>query len=47
MASTFPEANGTERDALMYAGLVLLAVTLAVNIIGSYLRSRTQRQDQS
>ena len=31
----------------MYAGLVLLAVTLAVNIIGSYLRSRTQRQDQS
>ncbi len=47
MASNFPEAGGTEREALMYAGLVLLAVTLAVNIIGSYLRSRTQRQDQS
>ena len=47
MASNFPEAGGTERDALMYAGLVLLAVTLAVNIIGSWLRAQTQRQDQS
>ena len=47
MASNFPEAGGTEREALMYAGLVLLAVTLAVNIIVSWLRARTQRQDQS
>jgi phosphate transport system permease protein len=47
MASNFPEAGRTERDALMYAGLVLLAVTLAVNIIGSWLRAQTQRQDQS
>ena len=31
----------------MFAGLTLLAVTLAVNIIGSWLRARTQRQDQS
>ena len=38
MASNFPEAGGTERDALMFAGLTLLAVTLAVNIIGSWLR---------
>jgi phosphate transport system permease protein len=47
MASNFPEAGTVERQALMYAGLALLAVTLAVNVIGSYLRSRTQRQDQS
>ena len=47
MASNFPEAGRNERDALMYAGLVLLAVTLAVNIIGSWLRAQTQRQDQS
>ncbi|MFL5337621.1 MAG: phosphate ABC transporter permease subunit PstC [Geminicoccaceae bacterium] len=47
MASNFPEAGGTERDALMFAGLTLLAVTLAVNVIGSWLRARTQRQDQS
>jgi phosphate transport system permease protein len=47
MASNFPEAGTVERQALMYAGLALLAVTLTVNIIGSYLRSRTQRQDQS
>ena len=30
----------------MYAGLAL-AVTLGVNIIGPWLRARTQRQDQS
>lgn len=47
MASNFPEAGGAERDALMFAGLALLTVTLAVNIIGSWLRARTQRQDQS
>ncbi|MFO1075269.1 MAG: phosphate ABC transporter permease subunit PstC [Geminicoccaceae bacterium] len=47
MASNFPEAGGAEREALMYAGLALLTVTLAVNIVGSWLRARTQRQDQS
>jgi phosphate transport system permease protein len=47
MASNFPEAGTVERQTLMYAGVALLAVTLTVNCIGSYLRSRTQRQDQS
>ena len=47
MASNFPEAGTVERQTLMYAGLALLAVTLTVDGIGSYLRSRTQRQDQS
>ena len=47
MASNFPEADRIERNALMYAGLTLLAVTLAVNIIGSWLRARSHREDQS
>jgi phosphate transport system permease protein len=47
LASNFPEADRFERDALMYAALALLAVTLIVNILGSYLRSITQREDQS
>ncbi|MCG6939737.1 MAG: phosphate ABC transporter permease subunit PstC [Thiohalocapsa sp.] len=34
LASSFPEADGTEVQALMFAALVLLAVTLLVNIIG-------------
>ena len=47
LASNFPEAGPDERQTLMYAALVLLAVTLVVNIFGSYVRARTQRQDQS
>lgn len=47
LASNFPEADLVERNALMYAALALLAVTLSVNIIGSYLRAITHREDQS
>ena len=40
MASTSPRPGHGEVEVLMYAGLVLLAMTLAVNIIGrSYLCS--------
>jgi phosphate transport system permease protein len=35
LANNFPEANAKEIPALMYAALVLLAITLIVNIIGA------------
>ncbi|HEY8946424.1 MAG TPA: phosphate ABC transporter permease subunit PstC, partial [Polyangiaceae bacterium] len=41
LANHFPEAGALEVQALMYASLVLLAVTLAVNAIGSYVMMRT------
>src|SRR5262249_35934517 len=37
LANHFPEAAGLEVGALMYASLVLLAITLIVNIIGSVI----------
>lgn len=37
LANHFPEAAGLEVGALMYASLVLLAITLLVNIIGSVI----------
>ncbi len=47
LASNFPEAARAERGALMYAALALLAVTLLVNIAGSWLRARSHKEDQS
>ena len=47
MASNFPEAGRPSVDALMYAALVLLAVTLVVNIVGIWLLTPAARQDQS
>jgi phosphate transport system permease protein len=44
LANRFPEASKTEVEALMYAALVLLAITLAVNIIGTWIIMRTSRQ---
>jgi phosphate transport system permease protein len=41
LANHFPEAGAIEVQALMYASLVLLAVTLVVNAIGSYVMMRT------
>ena len=41
MANQWPEANTIEKEALMYAGLVLLAITLAINIIGTIILQRT------
>jgi phosphate transport system permease protein len=44
LASHFPEAGQTEVQALMYAALVLLAITLVVNIMGTAVLTMTQRR---
>ncbi len=44
LASHFPEAAPVEVRALMYAALVLLAITLVVNVIGIAILSVTQRK---
>ncbi len=43
LANYFPEANAVEVGALMYAALVLLLITLAVNIVGSLIMLRAGR----
>jgi phosphate transport system permease protein len=40
LANHFPEAGGVEVGALMYAALVLLAITLAVNVVGTTIVHR-------
>ena len=40
LANTFPEARGKEIGVLMYAAVVLLAITLVVNAIGSIIIQR-------
>ena len=47
LASTFPEANDIERGALMYAAIVLLLLTLAVNVLGILIMSFTSKQKVS
>ena len=47
LASAFPEASSIEREALMYAALVLLLVTLLVNILGRLIMSFTSKQTVS
>jgi len=44
LASHFPEAGQTEVQALMYAALALLAITLVVNMMGTAILSITQRR---
>jgi phosphate transport system permease protein len=44
LASSFPEAGQVERQALMYAALVLLAITLVVNIFGNLMLAATTRR---
>ena len=44
LASHFPEAGQTEVQALMYAALVLLAITLVVNMMGTAVLTMTQRR---
>ena len=41
MANQWPESGPVEKQALMYAGLVLLGITLAINIIGTIILQRT------
>jgi phosphate transport system permease protein len=43
LANNFSEAGPKEVGVLMYAALVLLAITLAVNILGSALLARASR----
>jgi phosphate transport system permease protein len=40
LANHFPEADQIEVGALMYAALVLLAITLIVNIVGTLILQR-------
>jgi phosphate transport system permease protein len=40
LANNFPEAGPREVGVLMYAALVLLAITLAVNVLGSLILER-------
>lgn len=44
LASHFPEAGQVEVQALMYAALVLLAITLIVNVVGIGILTMTQRK---
>jgi phosphate transport system permease protein len=40
LALNFPEAKGTEAQVLMYAAVVLLSITLAVNVLGTAIVTR-------
>lgn len=44
LASNFPEAGQVEIQALMYAALVLLAITFVVNVIGLSIQQLTARK---
>ena len=46
LANTFPEARPKEVAVLMYAALVLLAITLLVNILGAIILQRTSGAEQ-
>jgi phosphate transport system permease protein len=43
LANQWPESSDHEKGALMYAGLVLLAITLLINIAGTLVIQRTAR----
>jgi phosphate transport system permease protein len=47
LANSFPEAGPREIPVLMYASLVLLAITLAVNIIGALILARAAAQAEA
>ena len=44
LASNFPEAGGIEIEALMYAAMVLLFITLVVNVAGLGIQQYTMRK---
>jgi phosphate transport system permease protein len=44
LANSFPEAGRREIPVLMYASLVLLAITLAVNMLGAVVLQRASKQ---
>jgi len=45
LALNFPEAGAGEVQVLMYAALVLLAITLAVNVAGEAIMARAAKRD--
>ncbi len=44
LALNFPEAGDTEVEVLMYAALVLMLITLAVNVAGTWMMTKTTQQ---
>jgi phosphate transport system permease protein len=44
LASNFPEAGQIEVEALMYAAMVLLAITFIVNVLGLMIQQMTMRK---
>jgi len=46
LANNFPEARPHEVHVLMYAALVLLAITLLVNILGAFILQRASVQSE-
>jgi len=44
LALNFPEAGKREVEVLMYAALVLLAITLVVNVVGEVIMSLSSRK---
>ncbi len=47
LANQWPESNAVEKGALMYAGLVLLSITLAINIVGTLVLQWTVRRGEA
>jgi phosphate transport system permease protein len=43
IANQFPEASRVEVGALMYAALVLLAITMAVNALGTLVLAHSSK----
>jgi phosphate transport system permease protein len=43
LANQWPESSPIEKEALMYAGLILLAITLLINVIGTLILMRTTK----
>ncbi len=43
LANQWPEAGTSEKGALLYAGLVLLGITLLINIVGTVIIMRTSQ----
>ncbi|MCM2374234.1 phosphate ABC transporter permease subunit PstC [Aporhodopirellula aestuarii] len=44
LANNFPEAGKLEEGVLMYAALILMAITLLVNLVGTAIMNRAQRR---
>jgi phosphate transport system permease protein len=47
LANQWPESNSIEKGALMYAGLVLLSITLLINVIGTIILQRNVSAGES